>query len=74
MTRLKIQVRATGNLNMRQCLRLHRGPRHPFADALRLAAEMLRQPTFPESDFEQNRLGLFTSGNEHPHQSAEHRQ
>ena len=49
MTRLKIQVRATGNLNSANASVT--ADRATLADALRLAAEMLRQPTFPESDF-----------------------
>jgi zinc protease len=58
MTRLKIQVRATGGLNGANASIT--ADRASLPDALRLAAEMLRQPTFPESDFEQNRQSSLT--------------
>jgi zinc protease len=53
MDRLKIQVRAAGSVNSANAsITAARGT---LADALRLAAEMLRQPSFPESDFEEAR-------------------
>jgi zinc protease len=53
MDRLKIQVRATGSSNGANASIT--AARATLADALRLAAEMLREPSFPESDFEQSR-------------------
>jgi zinc protease len=53
MDRLKIQVRPTGALAGASFSIT--AARATLPDALRLAAEMLRQPSFPESDFEQNR-------------------
>ena len=54
MDRLKIQVRAGGSLAGANASVT--AARATLGDALRLAAEMLRQPSFPESDFEQSRL------------------
>jgi zinc protease len=54
MDRLKIQVRAGGNLTGANASVT--AARATLGDALRLAAEMLREPSFPESDFEQSRL------------------
>jgi zinc protease len=53
MDRLKIQVRASGAINGASASIT--AARATLADALRFAAEILRQPSFPESDFEQNR-------------------
>ncbi len=71
-TRLKIQVRATGALNGANASIT--ADRATLPDALRLAAEILRQPSFPESDFEQNRQAALARLESTPHQSAEHRQ
>ncbi len=67
MTRLKIQVRAGGSLNGANASVT--ADRASLPDALRLAAEMLRQPSFPESDFEQSRQASLTridSGRDNP--------
>lgn len=58
MTRLKIQVRPTGALNGAGVSIT--ADRTSLPEALRLAAEMLRQPAFPESDFEQSRQSALT--------------
>ena len=57
MDRLKIQVAAGGGLNSANASVT--AARGTLADALRLAAEMLRQPSFPENDFEQSRLSAL---------------
>lgn len=57
MDRLKIQVAAGGGLNSANASVT--AARATLADALRLAAEMLRQPSFPENDFEQSRLSAL---------------
>ncbi len=58
MDRLKIQVRATGSLTGANANVT--AARATLPDALRLAAEILRQPSFPESDFEQNRRAALS--------------
>lgn len=53
MDRLKVQVRASGALEgANASITAERGT---LGDALRLAAEILREPSFPESEFDQNR-------------------
>jgi zinc protease len=58
MDRLKIQVAAAGSLTGANASVT--AARATLADGLRLAAEMLRQPSFPENDFEQSRLASLT--------------
>ncbi len=58
MSRLKIQVRAGGSLTGANASVT--AERATFGDALRLAAEMLRQPTFPENEFDQNRRSALS--------------
>lgn len=53
MSRLKIQVRAGGSLSGANASVT--ADRETLPDALRLAAEILRQPSFPESDFDESR-------------------
>src|ERR1035438_6776924 len=57
MDRLKVQVAAGGGLNSANASVT--AARATLADALRLAAEMLRQPSFPENDFDQSRLSAL---------------
>jgi len=58
MSRLKIQVRAGGSLTGANASIT--AERATFGDALRLAAEMLRQPSFPENEFDQNRRSALS--------------
>ncbi len=58
MDRLKIRVTASGGINgANASITAERGT---LADALRLAAEMLRQPSFPESDFDESKRASLT--------------
>jgi zinc protease len=67
MTRLKASVRAGGSATGGNAS--VSGVRATFPDALRLAAEMLREPVFPESDFaqlHQSSLARAESGRSDP--------
>lgn len=67
MDRLKVEVRASGALNGANASVT--AERATLAGALRLAAEILRQPSFPETEFDQNRraaLARIENGRKDP--------
>lgn len=58
MARLKVQVRASGNLTGANVSVT--ATRESLTDALGLAAEILREPVFDETEFEQSRKSALT--------------